>query len=270
MRDFDRAVLAALSVAAVIASPADAQSSSIRGRIATVSADSLTLDRDDGTRTTVRMSAETRVRSLSGVANRKRRTVQRSALIPGLPVQIDGVPLNGDFVASRINFQQSDVRTAQMINSGHTPVAEQAGANSAAIAANSAAIAANRDQIDRFGNHEIIDEATVLFATGSAEISDTGHAALLALAERARPLNGWGIEVTGSTDASGNAAANKALSDRRAEAVTRFLRTSGGLPANRIHAGAGLGIAPGAADNDAASRRVVARLDVDKGVTQPR
>ena len=263
-RHFRLGLHAGVAAALLAASPVLAEDTTIRGVVAAHEGNTITVKAQDGTMTKVMLSPDTSIRSMGGAANVRRRDAQQSSLVPGLPVEVRGTAGADGIAANRVQFRTSDVRTAHMIAGGVNPTAQQANANSANIAA-------NRDQLDRLGNAEIIKEATVLFATGSTAISAEGRTALLDLAARAKTLNGWGVEVTGFADATGDPARNKVLSDRRAEAVSRFLRTTGGLPSKRVHAGAGKGVPDDApAGAHAESRRVVARLYVDKGVTQPK
>lgn len=81
----------------------------------------------------------------------------------------------------------------------------------------------------------IAKSGTINFATGGAAVAPDSAALLDKLAEAAKACAGTAIEVAGHTDAQGDAAANEALSQRRAQAVVAAL-TERGVPANRLTA----------------------------------
>lgn len=76
---------------------------------------------------------------------------------------------------------------------------------------------------------------TIQFDTAQATIKPESGALLDALAAGLKDCAGTTVEIAGHTDAQGDAAANQALSERRAEAVAAAL-TARGLPAGRMKA----------------------------------
>jgi OOP family OmpA-OmpF porin len=79
---------------------------------------------------------------------------------------------------------------------------------------------------------------TVTFATGSAELTPQAVRTLdeLGRALASSDLSGFRFRVEGHTDTVGSAAANQALSERRAATVVRFLMGKYGIPPNRLEA----------------------------------
>ena len=82
------------------------------------------------------------------------------------------------------------------------------------------------------------------------------------------------IEVTGFASADGSTAKNKALSDRRAEAVKDYLIEQHKIPLRRLTTSYGFGELEPIADNKtregrAQNRRVEVKILVNKGLTQP-
>jgi len=69
--------------------------------------------------------------------------------------------------------------------------------------------------------------ADALFAFDSATLTEAGHAAVVQLAERVKPLAIGRLQVIGYTDRIGPDAYNLALSRRRAEAVAHALTQAG-------------------------------------------
>ena len=97
------------------------------------------------------------------------------------------------------------------------------------------------------------------FEYNSAEIAGSSEKTMATLAKAlASPqLEGRKFTVIGHTDASGSAAYNKALSDRRAAAVRRYLMENG-VASSRLRAvGKGESQLLDSSDPDAASNRRV-------------
>jgi outer membrane protein OmpA-like peptidoglycan-associated protein len=209
-------------------------------------------------------------------------------------------------VAKTITVDGDDLETAEMIQSGLHPTAEQVAANvqkleahqaelaghkesieanKQNIAANQQDIAANKQQIaesmkdiqentDRFtalSEYDVKGEATVKFATGSSKISAADEESLKKLAGTATGLTGYIIEVTGYADATGSAAMNTKLSEDRAKAVITYLVQQGSIPIRHIVAPGAMGEYGAAAPNEtkagrAENRRVEVKVLVNKGI----
>jgi len=198
------------------------------------------------------------------------------------------------------------LESAEMIQAGLHPTAEQVAANVQAIETNRGNIAANKVQLAAHkenietkqqniaGNREQIaqnlgrieentkrftalseydvkGEATVKFNTGSAKISGADEEELKKLAETAKGLTGYIVEVTGYADSTGSAAINTKLSEDRAKAVITCLMQQGGVPIRHIVAPGAMGEYGAAAPNEtkagrAENRRVEVKVLVNKGI----
>ncbi|MCK8783762.1 OmpA family protein [Roseomonas sp. NAR14] len=100
----------------------------------------------------------------------------------------------------------------------------------------------------------VLDRAIINFDTASAEVPEGARALLAAAAERLRQLPaGTRIEVGGHTDSTGDAALNRQLSERRAEAVVAAL-VRDGVPEAMLTA-RGYGSEEPAASNETADGR---------------
>jgi len=110
--------------------------------------------------------------------------------------------------------------------------------------------------------------ASVLFGFDKSELTDDAKQRLATLVQQAGSSQRYIIEVRGFTDATGDAAYNLQLSQRRAEAVVRELNGKHGVPLRAIHR-IGLGEDAPSADNKSRegrekNRRVEVTLFVPK------
>lgn len=78
-------------------------------------------------------------------------------------------------------------------------------------------------KVDAANRFQLAASETVLFALNSATLDKDALAKLDAIARRAASSPRYSIEVQGFTDRTGSADTNTVLSQRRAEAVTRYL-----------------------------------------------
>jgi outer membrane protein OmpA-like peptidoglycan-associated protein len=114
----------------------------------------------------------------------------------------------------------------------------------------------------------------VNFRTGSAVLSADSKAQLDELATKALNAKGYVVEVSGFTDSTGSVQRNRVLSQRRADAVIRYLVENHSIPLRRIVTPYGYGETNAVAENNSRSgraqnRRVEVKLLVNKGITQP-
>ena len=109
---------------------------------------------------------------------------------------------------------------------------------------------------------EVTMKMNILFATSSAEITETYQPEVQKVADFLKKYPKVAIDVEGHTDSTGRAAFNRQLSQKRADSVKAALVTRYGISANRINA-VGYGPDKPVADNSTAAgrdqnRRVVA------------
>jgi outer membrane protein OmpA-like peptidoglycan-associated protein len=215
-------------------------------------------------------------------------------------VSVDGVTdeQNG-IVAKTITFDANDLETAEMIQAGLHPTAEQVAANQQAIAGNQQAIAGqgvelaaqkesigankqaieqnindiqeNTNRFNQLTEYDVQGDLTVSFKSGSSQISPDDQAKLKQLAQSATSVKGYIIEVKGYADSTGNAAMNTRLSQDRAQAVIDYLIQQGGIPIRHVVAPGAYGETNAVASNETASgraenRRVEVKVLVNKGI----
>jgi OmpA-OmpF porin, OOP family len=236
---------------------------------------------------TVTLDDSTKVQAVKGKLGIRKSEMAFTALIPGLPVDVEAESSEGQLIAKTVKFKASALKTANMIQAGLTPTqkdleAAQEDLQGAQkdIKANQEAVAktqADQEALDkRFGElaeYDVKGTATVYFPVNSDKVDEKGRQDLKALADQAKQIKTYLIQVAGYTDSSGNADYNQRLSDRRAAAVTAYLQQSCGVPLFRVLAPAAMGVSDPAASNEtaqgqAANRRVVVKIIVNRGIAQ--
>jgi len=256
---------------------------------------------------TVVLTDDTTTKDDKGLFGLDKQHMSNAVLIPGLKVDVDGTPAEqGRVVAKTITVDGDDLESAEMIQAGLHPTAEQVAANVQAIETNRGDIAANKVQLaahkenietnqqniaanrenisqnlgkieentKRFSalsEYDVKGESTVKFNVGSAKISGADEEELKKLAETAKGLTGYIVEVTGYADSTGSAAINTKLSEDRAKAVITCLMQQGGVPIRHIVAPGAMGEYGAAAPNEtkagrAENRRVEVKVLVNKGI----
>jgi OOP family OmpA-OmpF porin len=286
-------VAVSLIVFALLTTVVAAQSVKVQGFIKGRSGDTMILQIADSPDVTVLLTDNTQVGQVQGVFQARRKEMSMAALIPGLAVKVEGTYNDQkQLVAKSVSFKGNDLQRAESIQAGlHETRAqaeenkEQIAANQAEIATNQAQIAANQaqiaankaaveDAIARFGqldDYYIRGELTVYFGNREVKVDPKYLPQLLALAEKARPINGYMIEVKGFASSSGSTALNQQLSEDRANAVANILIQQGHIPLTRM-------LAPGAMgethqvgndktpEGQAENRRVVVRVLQNKAI----
>jgi len=101
-----------------------------------------------GRKVTVVLTEDTRTKDNKGLLGLRKEYMSNTVLIPGLKVKVEGVSDNeGRVVAKTISVDGDDLETAEMIQAGLNPTAEQVGANMQAIEGNKQNIATNQQSI---------------------------------------------------------------------------------------------------------------------------
>ena len=283
-----------------------ADKTEVKGMITARTGETLIVKSQAGS-TTVVLTDNTRTKDDRGLFGLEKQEMSSVVLIPGLKVDVDGVSDDqGRVVAKTITVDGDDLETAEMIQSGLQPTAEQVAANIQALEAHSGQleshtvqlagqkenietneqnIAANKQQIEanikdieentqRFtalSEYDVKGQATVNFEVGSSKISVKDQIELRELANTATRLKGYIIEVTGYADSTGSAAMNTNLSENRAKAVITYLMQKGEVPVRHIVAPGAMGEYGAAALNEteagrAENRRVDVKVLVNKGI----
>ncbi len=272
----------------------------IQGVIDGRSGATMTVKTQDAGNVVVLLSDSTQVEEVEGGLHMRKKQMGLTALVPGLPVQVKGTyNAQNQLAADDVKFKGSDLKTASDIQAGVAPAeaqiqaqqqqmaqqeqqiqqqqaqiqatqAEQA-KHDQEIAAKKAAIAAANKRFGELGEYNILGEVTVLFANGKVVIEPQYKPQLLDLAQKAKTIDAYVIQVKGYASAVGSAALNQKLSTERADNVTDFLEQKGGIPLTNILAPGAMGtsrqVAPDTtSEGQADNRRVVVRILQNKGI----
>lgn len=288
-----RVVSILLAGAALFGTMALAQSTKVEGLIKSRNGDIVVLKTSDAAEVAVLLTDSTEVGQVQGVFKARRKEMSMAALIPGLAVKVEGTYNDqNQLVAKSVSFKGNDLEDAQKIAAGMHETREQAQKNKAELEKSKAElekhnvalqqqqqqISANKAAIDsavaRFGeldDYYILDEVTVYFGNGKVNVDPSYRPQLLALAEKAKNVNGYVIEVKGYASKVGSVALNQKLSSDRANEVVNVLIQEGHIPLTRM-------LAPGAmgesdqVGNDTTeetqkeNRRVVVRVLQNKAI----
>jgi OOP family OmpA-OmpF porin len=278
----------------------------VKGMIINRTGETLTVSSGNGT-TTVVLTDNTRTKDDTGLFGLGKDNLSSVVLIPGLKVDIDGdSDEQGRVVAKTITVDGDDLETAEMIQSGLHPTAQQVEANvqrlhahGAQLSSHEAQLAAQRETLEAHGmsvaDHEqkiaasmkdieentlrftalsqfdMKGQVTLKFNVGSSKLDSQDEDALKALAQTASGLTGYIIEVVGYTDATGSAEVNTKLSEDRAKAAITYLVQQGNIPVRHIVAPGAMGEYGAVATNEtksgrAENRRVEVKVLVNKGI----
>jgi outer membrane protein OmpA-like peptidoglycan-associated protein len=296
------AFIATVSLASLLlfCGAAAAQTAKAEGLITGRSGATMTLQTADSSKLVVVLTDNTQVSQVQGLLKARRKQMSMAALVPGLQVQVEGTyNAQNQLVASSVKFKGNDLEQAQSIQAGLQPAKEQIQqsqeelaqqkaaleqqqqamaqqqqemvATQEKVAANKAAIAAANKRFGELGDYNILDEVTVYFANGKVTIDPKYKPQLQQLADKAKTITAYMIQVKGYASSVGSASLNQKLSEDRANNVTQFLQQQGHVPLTNM-------LAPGAmgesrqvgsdktAEGQAENRRVVVRVLQNKGI----
>src|SRR5262245_37529533 len=281
----------------------------IKGVVVRRDADTFTVRDLSGVDTIVRLTDRTSVKSHGGFM-RSGTNYGQTNILRGLNLEVQGRGgSNGELNAERIRFNESDLRTARSVEARAVPLEERASASEtrlteveqnaqklsgqldelaavsnaarggakAAQATADAAVAgvnATNDRISAMDDYTPQESIAVNFRTGSSVLNPDSKTKLDDIAKKALAAKGYVIEVTGFADSTGSTARNRALSQRRADAVISYLVETHQIPLRRIVTPYGFGESNPVADNTsregrAENRRVEVKVLVNKGLTAP-
>jgi outer membrane protein OmpA-like peptidoglycan-associated protein len=288
---------------------ASGQKMKLKGVVTRRDADTFTVRDMNGVDTVVRLDDRTSVKTKGGFLRGGTNYAQTS-ILRGLNLEIEGRGnAQGELLAEKVRFNESDMRVARAVESRAAPLEERAsdtesklseveanaqrlsgqleelaavsnaargGAKAAQATADAAVAGVNQtnERISALDDYVPQTTAAVNFRSGSAVLSDDSKMTLDDIASKALNAKGYVLEVSGFADATGSIARNRALSQRRADAVIRYLVENHSIPLRRIITPFGYGEMNPVAENTtregrAQNRRVEVKLLVNRGLTSP-
>ncbi len=280
------ATLAAQSGVKTLASGEKAK---VLGLINTRGTDTFVVTTLDGTtRYNVRLTDSTSVKSNTKGVFRGGTEYGATYLLRGLRVEVEGAGNEaGELVAKSVRFNETDLRTAQSLESRMDPVEENARkmsgqieestalANRAQATGDEALASATRanTRINGLDEFDPVKTIVVPFATGRFALGPQGRGVIdeAAVWVKTQNTKGWMVSVVGFADSTGNSAANKTLSEKRANAVIAYMISKHNLPITRLVQPFGAGVDKPVATNETAAgraqnRRVEIHLLVNRGI----
>ena len=288
---------------------ASGQKMKIKGVVTRRDSDTFTVRDMNGVDTVVRLDNGTSVKTKGGFLRGGTNYAQTN-ILRGLNVEVEGRGTgSGELAAEKIRFNESDMRTARAVESRAAPLEDRAtntetkltqveanaqrlsgqldelaavsnaargGAKAAQETADSAiaGVNATNDRISSLDDYEPQTVAAVNFKVGSAVLLPDSKTKLDDIATKALNAKGYVLEVSGYADTTGSVQLNRVLSQRRADAVIRYLVENHNIPLRRIVTPYGYGESHPVADNTSRegreqNRRVEIKLLVNKGLTSP-
>lgn len=290
-------------------SVASGQKMKIKGVVTRRDADTFTVRDLNGVDTVVRLDDRTSVKTNGGFL-RSGSNFAQTNILRGLNLEVEGRGNgSGELAAEKVRFKESDLRVARAVESRAAPLEDRAsstetklgqveanaqrlsgqldelaavsnaargGAKAAQATADSAVAGVNatNERISALDDYEPQSVAAVNFRSGSAVLSPDSKTKLDDIATKALNAKGYVLEVSGFADTNGSVELNRMLSQRRADAVIRYLVENHNIPLRRIVTPYGYGETHPVAENTsregrAQNRRVEIKLLVNKGLTAP-
>jgi outer membrane protein OmpA-like peptidoglycan-associated protein len=263
-----------------------------------------------GSELQVRLSTITKIEEKKSNPFRSAKKYSPSQLVRGLNVEVEGRgDTSGALMAEKVRFSDSDLKFALTVESQVVPIEQRIGsaeerlaraesaaerlsgqveelteaanlARGGAKAAQETADAAvegvnkTNERISALDEYEVRKSVIISFRVGSALLLPEAKAKLDQIAAEAKSERGFLIEVRGFASADGPESMNRRLSQRRAEAVVRYLAEKHDIPLRRIILPFGYGEAMPIADNSTRegrqqNRRAEVRILINRGLTTP-
>ena len=289
------------------ASVAAGQKTKLTGVVVSRNSDSFVLQDASGAQTTVTINDRTSVKAKGGFLGGGK-TYALNSITRGLTLEVEGAgDSTGNLVASKIRFNESDLRTARTLEANIVPVESRVGtaegrigeaeqnaqrmsgqvdelaavSNAARGGATAAQETADRavegvnvanDRINSLDDYTPEQSININFRARSAVLTPDAKASLDKVAQYAKDAKGYLIEVTGYAYESRDKNANRQLSQQRAESVVRYLVENHNIPLRRILTPFGYGALNPVADNTTRegrteNRRAEVRVLVNRGLT---
>jgi outer membrane protein OmpA-like peptidoglycan-associated protein len=204
------------------------------------------------------------------VGGTETKNAEQDKTISAQSTQIEG--LDRDLSRTKEKLNDTDAKAAQAGDAAkmadqHAGAAQQA-ADGAKQSADGAKMFAEQginklgDTVNSMNKFQMAKSESVLFGFNQDTLTPDAKMQLDDLGNQAKGMNRYAIEVQGYTDKSGSATYNEMLSERRAEAVARYLANQYQIPVRTMSVlGSGYA-APVADDGSRDGRKMNRRVEV--------
>jgi len=190
-----------------------------------------------------------------------------TVLQTGLIVEAKGIgDSEGRLVAEDIQFTEADLKAAITANVRSAPTEKE-------LAETRKEVVDTNQRISSLDQYDLVKTVSVLFPVNKATLGKKQKAQLDELAAKAPSAKNYMVEIQGFADPTGNFDKNLALSQRRADAVVKYLTVKHNIPLRRISVPMGYGSTKPVGDVKTAKgreddRRVEVRVLVNKGLNE--
>jgi len=202
-------------------------------------------------------------------------------ILRGLIVEVEGRgDSQGQLVADKIRFRESDMRAALTTDTRVGPVEENQQKIAGQIDELYAVAQEARQEVTRvdervsaLDEYDATETVAVTFRVNSAVLSPEAKHQLDDFATKALAGKNYMIEIAGHTDSTGGEAKNMHLSRARADSVVEYLTVNHHIPARRFITPMGYGKSAAVADNSTAAgraqnRRVEVKMLINRGLNK--
>lgn len=268
----------------------------------------ITVRDENGVSTVIQLSDTTQVKQKGGFFGGGKNYAQTN-ILRGLRVEVEGRgDAAGQLAATKVQFSGTDLKVAQSLEARVDPVenrvgtaenrigqveqnaqrlsgqldelaavsnAARGGAKAAQETADAAmaGVSATNERISALDDYVAQQSVAVNFKVGSSVLLPEAKTQLDEVAKQALNAKGYVLEVSGFASAEGATDMNRRLSQRRADAVIRYLVEEHRIPLRRIITPYGFGEAQAIADNATRegrqqNRRVEVKVLVNRGLIQ--
>jgi OOP family OmpA-OmpF porin len=262
------AVTGAVGLMLTAGPQASAQTGELRGLITARDGDKMIVTSSDGAKHTFTLTGQTKVVVIEGSLGFRSSEQPITELLNGLPVTVESVTRGEEVDAVKVTFRDRDLKTAKQVEAGTAQVKEQAKEKLAQAQQEREEL---RTRLSEANQYVAKGETTVYFATGKTTIDPNAQRDLKDLCEKATAIKGYMIGVTGHADSTGDAHANQVLSEKRANAVIRYMQKNCGIQPYRVLAQNAMGEDKPTSGSThpsdlAQNRRVVVQILTNKGL----
>ena len=271
-----------------------AQKIKVKGRIAKRQGDVITLKTTDNREITVLISRTTSIKTKGGFLT-SGKDFNLEALLVGLRVEVEGAnDAQGQLVAQKLRFKESDLEISKTVETRVTPVEERV----SRVESANEELASQVDELNNISKtlrtdidttrtemvdlnkkvnerisaldeYDVKEESTVYFKVNKYDLSPEAKQVLDDIAQKSTTIRGYLIEIAGYTDTTGSIQKNRDLSQKRADEVVRYMAENHNIPLRRMITPFGYGSARAVGDNTTRegrdlNRRVEVRILVNR------